>query len=97
MEQTKRSPDCRVTFGRIYGDPAIPAYITPEGPVWMRRKGQRVRFFTAQGVQVGPEHRNVYPAILSASYEGWIDPCNPQQSAACTAEVHGKMMFRVCR
>lgn len=77
-------------FGQIYGDPATPTYITPEGPVWMWRKGQKVRFFTAEGVQVGPEHRNVYPAVLSASYEGWIDPSCPWLSAMCTREVRNK-------
>lgn len=81
----------RETFGAIYGDTEVPAYITPQGPVWMWRKGQRVRFYTREGVQVGEEHRNVYPAVCSASYEGWIDPCDPWLSAACTAEVRGKL------
>lgn len=62
-----------VPFGRIYGDPNSPAYITPEGQVWMWRKGQRVRFFTANGYQVGPEQSNVAPAVCAAIAAGWID------------------------
>lgn len=60
-------------FGTIYGDPSTPSYITPEGPVWMWRKGQKVRFFTADGVQVGPEQRNVGPAVCAAIAAGWFD------------------------
>ena len=66
------------TFGRIYGDPSQPSFITETGTaVWMWRKGQRVRFFTSQGVQVGPEHANVFPAMCSAFAAGWIDPNLP--------------------
>jgi hypothetical protein len=84
-------------FGRIYGDPATPAYITRDGQsVWMWRKGQRVRFLTADGVQVGPEHRNVFPAVCAASAAGWIDPCNPLLSVACTAEVRRELPPRGC-
>lgn len=61
------------TFGTIYGSTEHPSYITPEGPVWMWRKGQRVRFFTADGVQVGPEQSNVFPAVCAAHAAGWID------------------------
>jgi len=61
-------------FGSIYGDAGKPSFITDAGVgVWMWRKGQRVRFFTAEGVQVGPEHRKVFPAIVSAYAAGWID------------------------
>ena len=83
----------RITFGAIYGDPtAGPQYITDGGvTVWMWRKGQRVRFLTAEGDQVGPEHRNVFPAICAASAAGWIDPANPWLSMACTIEVRSQM------
>lgn len=54
-------------FGEVYGH----AYPTPEGPVWMFRKGQRVRFFNAAGEQVGPEQSNVAPAVVYAMSEGW--------------------------
>lgn len=60
-------------FGRIYGSPEHPAFITPDGPVWMWRKGQKVRFFTAEGAQVGPEQSNVAPAVFAAHAAGWID------------------------
>lgn len=68
-----RNPSKLVTFGSVYGDPSAPSFITPEGPVWMWRKGQKVRFFTAEGVQVGPEQRNVGPAVFAAMEAGWID------------------------
>lgn len=78
-----------MTFGRIYGDPTEPSFITDAGvPVWMWRKGQKVRFFTVEGVQVGPEHRNVYPAILSAFGAGWTDPrISPMMNFRCRIEV----------
>lgn len=49
-----------------------PSYMSPEGPIWMRRKGQRVRLFSASGEQVGPEQRNVAPAVAFAISRGWI-------------------------
>lgn len=56
-------------WGRWYGETS---YTTPEGTVVrMYRKGQRVRFFDAQGRQVGPEHGNVAPAIVAAYHYGW--------------------------
>jgi hypothetical protein len=79
-------------FGEVYGDPGTPSYITDTGlEVWMWRKRQRVRFFTADGVQVGPEHRNVCPAMCAAAAAGWIDPRNPPLSLACTLEVRGQL------
>lgn len=64
--------------------------VTPWGEVWgapwvresdgavilMRRKAQRVRFFTQDGEPVGPEHRNVVPAMIWAwsSQSGLTDP-----------------------
>ena len=69
LEALQRKPD----FGAIYGDPETPAYITDHGPVWMWRKGQRVRFYTAEGEQVGPEQNNVAPAVAAAMSAGWIN------------------------
>lgn len=58
-------------WGRWYGETS---YTTPEGTVVrMYRKGQRVRFFDAQGRQVGPEQTNVAPAIAFAYRAGWRD------------------------
>lgn len=76
-------------FGHIYGDPERPSFITTDGtPVWMWRKRQRVRFFTADGVQVGPEHSNVFPAMLSAFAAGWQDSgISPAFNRACQLEV----------
>lgn len=64
--------------GEIFGDPEHPSFVTREGiRVWMWRKTQKVRFFTAAGTQVGPEHRNVGPAICAAYAAGWSDPDSP--------------------
>jgi hypothetical protein len=83
-----------VTFGELYGCGAQPAYVTDDGvAVWMRRKGQRVRFFDAVGVQVGPEHRNVAPAVVWAAFHGWINPRHPELSAAVTLEVRANTRF----
>lgn len=61
-------------FGSIYGGSA-PAYVTTDGvEVWMWRKGQKVRFYTADGTQVGPEQPNVAPAVAYALSNGWTDP-----------------------
>lgn len=69
----------RVNFGTVYGDPKTPSYITDKGvPVWMWRKGQKVRFFTADGEQIGPEQSNVAPAIAAAAAAGWRDPGLPE-------------------
>jgi len=55
-------------WGKPYGsDP----YLTPHGAVLMFRKGQRVRFFTPEGAQIGPEQRNVAPAVVFALSQGW--------------------------
>lgn len=48
-----------------------PDYRTPQGPVWMFRRGQRVRFYAADGTQVGPEQPNVAPAVAYAFSQGW--------------------------
>ncbi len=67
-------------FGSIYGDPSGgPQYITDSGvAVWMWRKG----------VQVGPEHRNVAPAVCAAAAAGWTNPSMPAWlNAGLAAEV----------
>lgn len=75
-------------FGRMYGGPA-PTYVTDPNrvEVWMWRKGQRVRFYDVDGNQIGPEHRNVAPAIVWAANEGWIDPDNVSLSCALNVDV----------
>ena len=57
-------------WGEMYSGPC-PAYQTPEGPVWMYRKGQRVRFYNDDGLQVGPEQSNVAPAVAYAMSQCW--------------------------
>jgi len=57
-----------------WGTPYVsqPAYSTPGGLVWMRRNGhRRVRFYNANGEQVGPEQENVAPAAAYAHSQGW--------------------------
>lgn len=56
-------------WGAPYGESA--ACWTEDGPVWMFRKGQRVRFYDATGYQRGPEQSNVAPAVAYAHSRGW--------------------------
>jgi len=80
-------------FGEMYG-PSV-AYVTPQGiAVWMWRKGVRVRFYDARGEQVGPEHKNVYPATIWAAANAWVDPASPMLSLACIAEVRHQIAER---
>jgi hypothetical protein len=77
-------------WGRQYGEG--PHYVTPEGTlVWMHRRGQRVRFFNAEGAQVGPEHRNVAPALVWKAVAGWIDPRDPMTSAVLNAGIRAEV------
>jgi hypothetical protein len=62
-----RKPPTGVTFGTRYGSP----WRAGSRVVWMFRKGQRVRFFTAAGVEVGEEQRNVAPAVAYMNAQGW--------------------------
>jgi hypothetical protein len=65
--------------GEAFGDPQHPSFVTRTGiRVWMWRKRQAVRFFTATGTQVGPEQSNVAPATCFAFSEGWSDPDAPE-------------------
>lgn len=57
-------------FGKPYGQ--LASIRTTDGRlVTMYRRGQRVRFFDLTGQQVGPEQRNVAPAICAAMHAGW--------------------------
>jgi len=58
-------------WGERYSGPCS-AYQPPEGPVWMFRKGQRVRFYNDDGLQIGPEQFNVAPAVAYAISNGWL-------------------------
>ncbi|MGH3986077.1 MAG: helicase-related protein, partial [Pseudonocardiaceae bacterium] len=57
-----------------WGDPYVktPAYQTPDGPVWLFRKGTRARFYDRTGRQVGPEQANVGPAVAYAHGQSWV-------------------------
>lgn len=81
-------------FGEMYGPG--PHYVTPPNgiAVWMWRKGQHVRFYDEHGNQVGPEHRNVVPAIIWAAAHQWIDPGNVNLSIGCILEVRRQMELR---
>jgi hypothetical protein len=74
-------------FGQMYG--RGPHYVTPPNglAVWMWRKRQRVRFYDEKGNQVGPEHKNVVPAVIWAAANGWIDPESVNLSIGCIVEV----------
>ena len=61
------APD--VGWGSVFGGDE-PSYQTPDGPVWMFRRGQRVRFYDQDGGQVGPEQANVAPAVAYAQSQG---------------------------
>lgn len=76
-------------WGCRYGSGNLHDMETDEGvPVFMFRKGQRVRFFDADATQVGPEHRNVAPALTWAHYHGWHDPSAPLWlTIGCQAEA----------
>jgi len=63
-----RKPPRDVDFGSLYGRP----YQAGARILWMFRRGQRVRFFTAGVVQVGEEQRNVAPAVAYAISKGWM-------------------------
>ena len=81
-------------FGQRYGCGPEPAYVTPAGvAVWMQRHGQRVRFYTAAGQQVGPEHRNVAPATVWAGINGWVDPTAPLLSLGVIAETRANARY----
>jgi len=57
-------------WGRIWGSSR--PIITDTGlEVLIYRKGQRVRFYTLGGEQVGPEQANVAPAVAYAMAHGW--------------------------
>ena len=61
-------------WGEVWGAPFVR---TSDGTiVVMRRKGQRVQFFDHHGEPVGPEHRNVAPALIWAwsDQSGLSDP-----------------------
>jgi len=72
------------------------AYVVPGSGtyVWMYRKGQKVRFYDTNAVQVGPEHANVMPALCWAAGQAWIDPFNVNLSLACTTEVRSGVAAR---
>lgn len=49
------------------------SYRTDAGEVvTMYRRGQHVRFYTADGRQVGPEQSNVAPAVAYTMAHGWM-------------------------
>jgi hypothetical protein len=81
-------------WGENYGSERAAYHTSHDGSVWMHRKGQKVRFFDATGKQVGPEHRNVYPAMIWAAAAGWIDPSAPMISIACNVEVRKQLEER---
>lgn len=64
-------------WGRPYGGDLFPWVTTTGARVQMRRKGVKVRFYDAAGVQHGPEQANVWPAMCAAYAAGWDDTSTP--------------------
>lgn len=83
-------------WGKPYGDTVEPHYITLDGVgVWMYRKGQRVRFYDADGNEHGVEQKNVAPAVVYAAWCGWKDPSAPDwMNRGLQAEVRRTVRFR---
>lgn len=82
-------------FGKPYG---TTPYVTPDGDeLFMYRKGQKVRFFDARGVQVGPEQPNVAPAVAYARSQGWRSSRALTATSifpACELEVGQRVLIR---
>lgn len=70
----RRSFGAWIDKARIYGGPA-PHFETPRGARVTMYRGphNRVRFYTAKGRQVGPEQKNVAPAVAYAIFHNWKD------------------------
>jgi hypothetical protein len=86
-------------FGERYGAGPQSDMVTDDGTeVWLFRKGQRCRFYDAQGVQVGPEHRNVAPAVTWAHAHLWSSPSNPAWlNEGCQREVRANLRSKARR
>jgi hypothetical protein len=66
-------------FGELFGAGEGPTFVTDQGvEVWLYRQGESVRFYDRSGNQVGPEHRNLYPASVWLFAQGWHKPTSPQ-------------------
>ena len=78
-------------WGTVWGAP----FVREDGViVLMRRKAQRVRFYTQNDEQVGPEHSNVAPAFVWAIAQGWTDTLAPGWlMAGMRAEVAAKTTY----
>lgn len=63
----KRDPRFAAPWGSLYGSPVTS---TDGRKLELRRNGQRCRFYDGAD-QVGPEHRNVAPALAYAMAQGW--------------------------
>ncbi len=60
----------KAPWGEVYG--GNEPFETDTGLlVWMCRKRQKVRFYTLDGRQIGPEQANVAPAIAYACAHHW--------------------------
>lgn len=67
MNTVTRASGSPVSWGQVYGLPVT----TGDGrKLELRRKGQRCRFYD-RSEQVGPEQRNVAPALAYAMAQGW--------------------------
>ena len=62
----------QVDWGEPYGGHHLTRSGNHGEPRWMRRRGQRVRWYDGDGAQVGPEQANVAPALAWAASQGWL-------------------------
>jgi len=75
-------------------------YRTPEGVEvsLYRGPGNRARWYTDAGEQVGSEQRNVVPAIVYAFAQGWWDTAAPDWlNIGAIAEVRRNTTHRRAR
>jgi hypothetical protein len=74
-------------WGKPYG--SSPFILADGRRVTMYRRGVTVRYYDETGVQVGPEHRNVVPALIWAwAQDDWYDPSTPPSlMAGVKAEI----------
>jgi hypothetical protein len=77
----------RLSWGERYTQQP---YRTPDGPVWLHRKGQRCRWLDAEGYTVA-ECWNVAPAIAYAHAQDWRNELSDQLGVSPREELanHG--------
>lgn len=74
----------KVAWGSPYG---LTPYVNARGrKIYLYRKGQKCRWYDRHARQVGPEQRNVAPALSWAAVNGFFDPALQALHAAAKAQ-----------